>query len=68
MDFLNVLPESFNLINKNNHQADIQILDQTPASDLIRFLLDKSDIKAFEERYQPLMRYLLELYKKINHE
>ena len=50
LDFLNILPESFNLINKNNHQADIQILDQTPASDLIRFLLDKSDIKAFEEK------------------
>ena len=50
LDFLNVLPESFNLINKNNHHADIQILDQTPASDLIRFLLDKSDIKAFEEK------------------
>jgi len=50
LDFLNVLPESFNLINKNNHQADIQILDETPASDLIRFLLDKSDIKAFEEK------------------
>ena len=50
LDFLNVLPESFNLINKNNHQADIQILDQTPASDLIRFLLDKSDIKAFKEK------------------
>ena len=50
LDFLNVLPESFNLINKNNHQADIQILDQTPASDLIRFLLDKSDIIAFEEK------------------
>ena len=50
LDFLNVLPESFNLLNKNNHQVDIQILDQTPASDLIRFLLDKSDIKAFEEK------------------
>ena len=50
LDFLNVLPESFNLLNKNNHQADIQILDQTPASDLIRFLLDKSDLKAFEEK------------------
>lgn len=50
LDFLNVLPESFNLINKNNHQVDIQIVDQTPASDLIRFLLDKSDIKAFEEK------------------
>lgn len=50
LDFLSVLPESFDLINKNNHQADIQILDQTPASDLIRFLLDKSDIKAFEEK------------------
>ena len=50
LDFLNTLPEPFKLINKNNHQADIQILNQTPASDLIRFLLDKSDIKAFEEK------------------
>ena len=50
LDFLNVLPESFNLIKKNNHHVDIQILDQTPASDLIRFLLDKSGIKAFEEK------------------
>ena len=25
LDFLNVLPESFNLINKNNHQAEIQM-------------------------------------------
>ena len=49
LDFLNALPEPFKLINKNNQQADIQILNQTPASDLIRFLLDKSDIKAFEE-------------------
>ena len=50
LDFLNILPESFKLINKNNHQAEIQILNHTPASDLIRFLLDKSDIKAFEEK------------------
>ena len=50
LDFLNVLPEPFKLVNKNNHQAEIQILNQTPASDLIRFLLDKSDIKAFEEK------------------
>ena len=50
LDFLNVLPESFKLINKNNHQAEIQILNKTPASDLIRFLIDKSDIKAFEEK------------------
>ncbi len=50
LDFLNELPEPFKLVNKNNYQADIQILNQTPASDLIRFLLDKSDIKAFEEK------------------
>ena len=50
LDFLNALPEPFKLINKNNQQADIQILNQTPASYLIRFLLDKSDIKAFEEK------------------
>ena len=50
LDFLNALPEPFKLVNKNNYQADIQILNHTPASDLIRFLLDKSDIKAFEEK------------------
>lgn len=50
LDFLNALPEPFKLVNKSNYQADIQILNQTPASDLIRFLLDKSDIKAFEEK------------------
>ena len=50
LDFLKALPEPFKLINKNNQQAEIQILNQTPASDLIRFLLDKSDIKAFEEK------------------
>ena len=50
LDFLNALPEPFKLINKNNQHVDIQILNQTPASDLIRFLLDKSDIKAFEEK------------------
>ena len=50
LDFLNALPEPFKLINKNNQQVDIQILNQTPASHLIRFLLDKSDIKAFEEK------------------
>ena len=37
-------------INKNNHQAEIQIQNDSVASDLIRFLLDKSDIKAFEEK------------------
>ena len=50
LDFLNALPEPFKLINKNNQKAEIQILNQNPASDLIRFLLDKSDIKAFEEK------------------
>jgi len=50
LDFLDVLPQSFKLINKNNHQAEIQILNQSPASYLIRFLLDNSDIKAFEEK------------------
>ena len=50
LDFLNALPEPFKLVNKNNYQADIQILNHTPASDLIRVLLDKSDIKAFEEK------------------
>ena len=50
LDFLNTLPDHFKLINKNSHQAEIQIKNDSVASDLIRFLLDKSDIKAFEEK------------------
>ena len=50
LEFLNALPEAYKLIEQRNQQAHIQILNQTPVSDLIRFLLDKSDIKAFEER------------------
>jgi len=50
LDFLNTLPEHFKLINKNSHQAEIQIQNACVPSDLIRFLLDKSDIKAFEEK------------------
>ena len=50
LDFLNTLPEHFKLINKNSHQAEIQIQNDSVASDLIRFLLDRSDIKAFEEK------------------
>lgn len=50
LEFLNALPEAYKLLEQRSHHAEIQILNQTPASDLIRFLLDKSDIKAFEEK------------------
>lgn len=50
LDFLNSLPEHLKLLCKNSCSAEIQIQNQTPASDLIRYLLDYSDIKAFEEK------------------
>lgn len=50
LNFLNNLPEHLKLIHKNSHKAEIQIQNESPASDLIRFLLDHSDIKAFEEK------------------
>jgi len=50
LDFLNSLPDHLKLITKNSHKAEIQIQNESPASDLIRFLLDQSDIKAFEEK------------------
>ena len=50
LDFLNSLPEHLKLITKNKHQAEIQIQNQSPASDLIRLLIDQSDLKAFEEK------------------
>lgn len=50
LEFLKGLPEAYKLLEQRNRQVDIQILNQTPASDLIRFLIDKSDIKAFEEK------------------
>ena len=64
LDFLNALPEPFKLINKNYHQAYIQILNQTPASDLIRFLLDKSDIKAFEEKIPTINEIFIRTIKE----
>jgi ABC-2 type transport system ATP-binding protein len=50
LDFLNSLPDHLKLITKNSHKAEIQIQNESPASGLIRFLLDQSDIKAFEEK------------------
>ena len=50
LSFLNTLPEHLKLIKSSNNQAEIQIVDQSKASDLIRFLLDKSDLKGFEEK------------------
>mgnify|MGYP000380245503 FL=1 len=50
LDFLSTLPEEYQLIHKNSHKAEIQIKNDVPASTLIRYLLDKSDITAFEEK------------------
>ena len=50
LDFLNNLPKHLKLITKHSYKAEIQIQNESPAADLIRFLLDQSDIKAFEEK------------------
>jgi ABC-2 type transport system ATP-binding protein len=50
LSFLNSLPEHLKLIKSSNNQAEIQIVDQSTASELIRFLLDQSDLKGFEEK------------------
>lgn len=50
LTFLENLPQNLLLISKNKHQAEIQIVNESSASDLIRFLIDQSDIKGFEEK------------------
>ena len=50
LTFLESLPEHLKLIMHMGHQAEIQIVNESKASDLIRFLLDKSDLKGFEEK------------------
>lgn len=50
LTFLENLPQHLELISKNKHQAEIQIVNENSASDLIRFLIDQSDIKGFEEK------------------
>jgi len=50
LTFLENLPQHLQLISKNKHQAEIQIVKENSASDLIRFLIDQSDIKGFEEK------------------
>ena len=50
LDFLDSLPEHLKLIHKNSHKAEIQILNNSKASDLIRFMLNQADIKGFEEK------------------
>jgi len=50
LTFLENLPQHLQLISKNKHQAEIQIVNENSASDLIRFLIDLSDIKGFEEK------------------
>ena len=50
LSFLENLPQHLQLISKNKHEAEIQIVNESSASDLIRFLIDQSDIKGFEEK------------------
>lgn len=49
LDFLEYLPEKFDCISKKSNQVEIKIKDSFSPSDLIRFLLNYSDITAFNE-------------------
>ena len=50
LDFLNTLPDHLKLISTNKAGAEIQIQNDSNSSDLLRFLLDRSDIKGFKEK------------------
>lgn len=50
LDFLNELPAHYLLKSRNNNTAEIQITNTDSASTLLRYILDKSDIKAFKEK------------------
>jgi ABC-2 type transport system ATP-binding protein len=49
LDFLEYLPKKFDCISKKSNQVEIKIKDSFSPSDLIRFLLNYSDITAFNE-------------------
>jgi ABC-2 type transport system ATP-binding protein len=50
LDFLHHLPEQFVFISQKASKVEIQIKASSSPSDLIRFLLNHSDIKGFKER------------------
>ena len=50
LDFLHQLPEQFIFISQKASLVEIQIKASSSPSNLIRFLLDHSDIKAFKEK------------------
>jgi ABC-2 type transport system ATP-binding protein len=50
LDFLHHLPEQFVFISQKVSKVEIQIKASSSPSDLIRFLLNHSDIKGFKER------------------
>ena len=50
LDFLHQLPEQFIFISQKAALVEIQIKASSSPSNLIRFLLDHSDIKGFKER------------------
>ena len=50
LDFLNTLPDHLKLISTNKAGAEIQIQNDSNSSDLLRFLLDRADIKGFKEK------------------
>ena len=50
LNFLKELPTHLKLLNTGASKAEIQILDNSRAADLMRFLLDRTDISRFEEK------------------
>lgn len=50
LDFLNELPEYYLLKHTHHNSAEIQITNTDSASTLLRYILDRSDIRNFEEK------------------
>ena len=66
LDFLEYLPEQFDCISKKLNQVEIKIKDSFSPSDLIRFLLNHSDIIAFNERIPTINEIFIRTVKE-NH-
>lgn len=66
LDFLEYLPKKFDCISKKSNQVEIKIKDSFSPSDLIRFLLNHSDITAFNERIPTINEIFIRTVKE-NH-
>ncbi|MAZ31004.1 MAG: ABC transporter ATP-binding protein [Flavobacteriales bacterium] len=66
LDFLEYLPRKFECISKKLNQVEIKIKDSFSPSDLIRFLLNHSDIIAFNERIPTINEIFIRTVKE-NH-